>query len=59
MSRLRRRTLLGASALAAFPPRLFAQTATASRPRLLQGVQAGDVEPMEQRSGAAPTDRPA
>ncbi len=43
MSRLRRRTILGASALAAFPPRLYAQTATASRPRLLQGVQAGDV----------------
>ncbi|MBS0658466.1 MAG: alkaline phosphatase D family protein, partial [Verrucomicrobia bacterium] len=43
MSRLRRRAFLGAGALAAFPPRLYAQTATASRPRLLQGVQAGDV----------------
>lgn len=43
MSRLRRRTLLGAIALAAFPPRLFAQTAAAGRPRLPQGVQSGDV----------------
>ncbi|OJU32118.1 MAG: hypothetical protein BGN99_05650 [Alphaproteobacteria bacterium 65-37] len=47
MTRLRRRSLLGAGALAAFPARLFAQTApstaTRNRPRLAQGVQAGDV----------------
>lgn len=47
MTRLRRRSLLGAGALAAFPSRLVAQkapsTVTANRPRLVQGVQAGDV----------------
>lgn len=43
MTRLRRRSLLGAGALAAFPSRLFAQTTTTNRPRLKQGVQAGDV----------------
>lgn len=39
----RRRAILGAGALAAFPPRVFAQSAAASRPQLLQGVQSGDV----------------
>lgn len=42
MTRLKRRSLLGAGALAAVPARLFAQPA-AQRPRLQQGVQAGDV----------------
>lgn len=42
MKRLRRRTLLAASAATALPTRIFAQTSTAMRPRLLQGVQAGD-----------------
>jgi alkaline phosphatase D len=35
--------LQGAGALAALPSRVFAQTAGAARPRLLQGVQSGDV----------------
>ncbi|MDB5486662.1 MAG: alkaline phosphatase, partial [Reyranella sp.] len=35
--------MLGAGALASLPHRVFAQTATATRPRLLQGVQSGDV----------------
>lgn len=39
----RRRALQGAGALAALPSRVFAQTAAAARPRLLQGVQSGDV----------------
>ena len=43
MPKLRRRAVLGAGALAALPSRVFAQTATATRPRLLQGVQSGDV----------------
>ena len=43
MSKLRRRTVLGAGALAALPSRVFAQTTAAARPRLLQGVQSGDV----------------
>jgi alkaline phosphatase D len=43
MVRLKRRRLLGAGALAAaIPSRVFAQTAAAARPQLLQGVQAGD-----------------
>jgi alkaline phosphatase D len=43
MTKLRRRSLLAAGALAAaLPTRIFAQTASAARPRLLQGVQAGD-----------------
>lgn len=43
MKRIRRRSLLGAAALAAaLPTRIFAQTSTLMRPRLLQGVQAGD-----------------
>jgi alkaline phosphatase D len=42
MIRPRRRSLLGAGVLAAFPSRFFAQTASSIRPRLLQGVQAGD-----------------
>jgi alkaline phosphatase D len=43
MKKLKRRTLLGASALAAaVPRRIFAQTAT-SRPQLPQSVQSGDV----------------
>lgn len=41
--KLRRRAMLGAGALAALPSRVFAQTATAARPRQLQGVQSGDV----------------
>lgn len=43
MSRLSRRALLGAGALAALPSRVFAQMAKAARPRLTQGVQTGDV----------------
>lgn len=43
MSKLRRRAILGAGALATLPHRIFAQTAAAARPRLLQGVQSGDV----------------
>ena len=43
MSKLRRRTVLGAGAVAALPSRVFAQTTAAARPRLLQGVQSGDV----------------
>jgi alkaline phosphatase D len=35
--------VLGAGALAALPFRVFAQTAAVARPRLLQGVQCGDV----------------
>jgi alkaline phosphatase D len=35
--------LQGAGALAALPSRVFAQTAAAARPRLMQGVQSGDV----------------
>lgn len=42
MNRLKRRPLLGAGVLAAAPHRLFAQSA-AERPRLPQGVQAGDI----------------
>lgn len=42
MKRLKRRSLLGAGVLAATPHRLFAQ-GPAERPRLLQGVQAGDI----------------
>jgi alkaline phosphatase D len=41
MNRLKRRSLLSAGVLAVTPHRLFAQ-GTAERPRLLQGVQAGD-----------------
>lgn len=43
MSKPRRRTVLGAAALAALPFRVFAQTAAAARPHLPQGVQSGDV----------------
>jgi alkaline phosphatase D len=44
MSKLNRRRLLGAGALAsALPTRIFAQTSAAMRPDLPQGVQAGDV----------------
>lgn len=39
----RRRALQGAAALAALPARVFAQTAAAARPRLMQGVQSGDL----------------
>ncbi|WP_295145490.1 alkaline phosphatase D family protein [uncultured Reyranella sp.] len=39
----RRRALQGAGALAALPSRVFARTAAAARPRLMQGVQSGDV----------------
>lgn len=42
MSKLRRRAMLGAGALAALPLPGLAQSAS-TRPRLLQGVQAGDV----------------
>ena len=43
MTKIRRRSLLGAGALAAtLPTRIFAQTSAQARPRLLQGVQAGD-----------------
>ncbi len=35
--------MLGAGAFATLPHRVFAQTGSASRPRLLQGVQTGDV----------------
>lgn len=43
MKKIRRRSLLGAGALAAaLPSRIFAQTSAQARPRLLQGVQAGD-----------------
>ncbi len=43
MKKICRRSLLGAGALAAtLPTRIFAQTAAQARPRLLQGVQAGD-----------------
>src|SRR5260370_30697667 len=59
MSRLKRRQLLGAAAwAAAVPSRVFAQTAPAARPQLLQGVQAGDFA----ADGAtiwSPSDRPA
>jgi len=41
---LGRRALLGAGALATLPQRVFAQTAASARPRLLQGVQSGDVD---------------
>ena len=40
---LGRRALLGAGALTTLPARVFAQTATAARPRMMQGVQSGDV----------------
>ena len=43
MSKPKRRAVLAAGALAALPFRVFAQTAAAARPRLLQGVQSGDV----------------
>jgi alkaline phosphatase D len=43
MSRLSRRAILGGSAFAALPSRVFARTATAARPQLIQGVQSGDV----------------
>jgi alkaline phosphatase D len=44
MTRLHRRRLLKAGGLAAaLPTRIFAQTSTASRPRLSQGVQSGDI----------------
>jgi alkaline phosphatase D len=44
MSKIRRRRLLGATALAAaLPTRIFAQTSATARPRLTQGVQSGDV----------------
>jgi alkaline phosphatase D len=43
MSTFSRRRLLGASAAAALPTRLFAQTAASRRPQLAQGVQSGDV----------------
>ncbi|MFN4013823.1 MAG: alkaline phosphatase D family protein [Reyranella sp.] len=43
MSKSGRRAVLGAAALAALPFTVFAQTAAAARPRLLQGVQSGDV----------------
>ena len=33
----------GAGALAALPSRVFAQTSAAARPRLMQGVQSGDI----------------
>src|SRR5947207_11547033 len=43
MIRLKRRRLLASGALAAaLPVRVFAQTAAAARPQLLQGVQSGD-----------------
>lgn len=45
MKKLRRRTLLGASAAAAIPTRIFAQASASARPRLLQGVQSGDFQP--------------
>ena len=44
MRRIKRRRLLGAAGLAAaLPSCIFAQTSAAARPRLLQGVQVGDV----------------
>lgn len=44
MTKLNRRRLLAAGTLAAaLPTRIFAQTSEAARPRLLQGVQSGDV----------------
>lgn len=43
MLKPRRRAVLGAAAFAALPFPVFAQTAAAARPRLLQGVQSGDV----------------
>jgi len=45
MRRFTRRRLLGASAVAALPTRIFAQTAPSRRPQLAQGVQAGDLQP--------------
>jgi alkaline phosphatase D len=39
----RRRVLTAATLAAALPTRIFAQTSEAARPRLLQGVQSGDV----------------
>jgi len=45
MRRFTRRRLLGASAAAALPTRIFAQTAPSRRPQLAQGVQAGDLQP--------------
>ncbi len=58
--KLRRRAMLGAQArLPPFPSRLFAQTATSEPGRvILQGVQSGDVEPVEQRDPLEPR-RPA
>ena len=44
MTKLHRRRLLKAGGLAAaLPTRIFAQTSAASRPRLVQGVQSGDL----------------
>ena len=44
MTEFHRRRLLKAGGLAAaLPTRIFAQTSAASRPRLAQGVQSGDV----------------
>jgi len=45
MSTFTRRRLLGASAAAAIPTRLHAQTAPSRRPQLAQGVQSGDLLP--------------
>jgi alkaline phosphatase D len=41
---MRRRSLLAGAAATAIPARLFAQTSASARPRLLQGVQAGDFQ---------------
>ncbi|MFI5031762.1 MAG: alkaline phosphatase D family protein [Reyranellales bacterium] len=43
MSMFTRRRLLGASAAAAIPTRIYAQTAPSRRPQLAQGVQSGDL----------------
>lgn len=42
MKKLRRRSLLAATAVSALPTRIYAQVSASARPRILSGVQSGD-----------------